>query len=172
MSDKGFVVWNELCEHQQYKVRHGPFKDKIVRVGRLYEPWGGNPGLAEMEILTDEGEWLGLTTIPSDDELRECDLLIPLWDVMFYECDRAYGGGEEGGWWYDCGEQIKPLRLRLVNETEAYKLCRRANNLLNHLRPPDVQISSVNYMGGHFEAQVHPSGLAPTHYPQYRPHYE
>jgi len=23
--------------------------------------------------------------------------------VAVYICDRAYGGPEEGGWWYDCG---------------------------------------------------------------------
>jgi len=27
--------------------------------------------------------------------------------VGVYEVGRAYGGAEEGGWWYDCGELVK-----------------------------------------------------------------
>lgn len=33
----------------------------------------------------------------------------PAWfyTVAIFLCDRAYGGPEEGGWWYDCGEPIE-----------------------------------------------------------------
>ena len=30
-----------------------------------------------------------------------------VWYVNEYETDRAYGGPEEGGWWYDTGRFIK-----------------------------------------------------------------
>ena len=26
--------------------------------------------------------------------------------IALYEIDRAYGGGEEGGWWFDTGELV------------------------------------------------------------------
>lgn len=29
------------------------------------------------------------------------------WSVAMYETDRAYGGPEEGGWYYTCGDIIK-----------------------------------------------------------------
>ncbi|CAG0982501.1 hypothetical protein RHIZO_01814 [Rhizobiaceae bacterium] len=46
--------------------------------------------------------------------------------LAFYEIDRAYGGPEEGGWWYDTGRLVrilahvqnrrKGLRCRLPRE--------------------------------------------------------
>jgi len=37
------------------------------------------------------------------------------WYVNTYECGRAYGGPEEGGWWYDYG---KPIEKSIVCATE------------------------------------------------------
>lgn len=93
--------------------------------------------------------------------------------IGFYEVDRVYGGGEEGGWWYDTGDLTRAFRL-IKNEDDAYAACRRANHLLTFFQDKNRQIrpvSSVIYSGGRFEANVFENAL-PTHYPEERPHYE
>ena len=34
--------------------------------------------------------------------------------VAFYAVDRAYGGPEEGGWWFDTGELVRLPRVGLT----------------------------------------------------------
>ncbi len=38
--------------------------------------------------------------------------------VAVYECDRAYGGPEEGGWYYDCGDIIPGTERSFLAEDE------------------------------------------------------
>jgi len=38
--------------------------------------------------------------------------------VNTYETDRAYGGNEEGGWWYDCGEPVESIYYQYRYEAE------------------------------------------------------
>ena len=40
------------------------------------------------------------------------------WSVGVYETDRAYGGPEEGGWWYDCGNMVDHFRVRGFDNIE------------------------------------------------------
>lgn len=40
------------------------------------------------------------------------------WSVAVYETDRAYGGPEEGGWWYDCGHMIDCWKIRGFDNIE------------------------------------------------------
>jgi hypothetical protein len=46
--------------------------------------------------------------------------------VAFYEIDKAFGGNEEGGWWYDTGVLTRIVRT-FKNEDAAYKFSNRAN---------------------------------------------
>ena len=46
--------------------------------------------------------------------------------VAFYAVDRAYGGPEEGGWWFDTGELVRLHRVCLT-EAAAARLAVRAN---------------------------------------------
>ena len=91
--------------------------------------------------------------------------------VAIYEIDRAYGGPEEGGWWYDTGtfERI----LCATNDREhARRVCKRANDLIwSLINERNRSISSVCYAGGSFEAGVY-EGLPPRAYPERRPYYE
>ena len=50
--------------------------------------------------------------------------------VAFYAVDRAYGGPEEGGWWFDTGELVRLHRVCLT-EAAAARLAVRANRLLD-----------------------------------------
>lgn len=98
-----------------------------------------------------------------------------IFSVAIYEVDRAYGGPEEGGWWFDTGEIVQRCRIRQFrDEEEAFACCRRINRLLHHLRethPQPYGLSSVCYSGGHYAAEVH-EGLPPARYPEERPFYE
>jgi DNA-directed RNA polymerase subunit RPC12/RpoP len=45
------------------------------------------------------------------------------WSVAVYAVDRAYGGPEEGGWWYDCGDLSEHAMIRVfddIAEARAY----------------------------------------------------
>lgn len=43
--------------------------------------------------------------------------------VNVYDITRNYGGPEEGGWWYDCGEPLESHRVS--SEPEALELQRQ-----------------------------------------------
>jgi len=90
--------------------------------------------------------------------------------VSFYEIDRAYGGPEEGGWWYDCGTHIRTFAV-YKTEDAAYAAARRANRLLRVIQRGQRDDSSVIYSGGRYVAEVH-ENLAPTRYPEEIPVYE
>lgn len=53
--------------------------------------------------------------------------------LAIYEIDRAYGGPEEGGWWYDCGQLVRIIGTARTS-TRAYQLAARANRLLDRLQ--------------------------------------
>jgi hypothetical protein len=82
--------------------------------------------------------------------------------LSFYEIDRAYGGPEEGGWYFDTGELVRTFRIAR-NEADAYKLASRANRKRS--------TSSVLYSGGRYCVEVH-QHRAPSCYPEQRPYYE
>lgn len=91
--------------------------------------------------------------------------------VNLYLIDRAYGGSEEGGWWFDYGEFIEPAAMFTI-EDEAYAFARKMNENtqlpggLNYGRP---SVSSVNSQGEYsFMVQSTPG----EDFPSTRPHYE
>lgn len=87
-----------------------------------------------------------------------------------YELDQAYGGPEEGGWYYDTGDLRRVLGARKDKEA-AYATCRRLNALLGTLQRDHRRVSSVLYGGGRYAVRVY-KGHAPSHYPLERPYYE
>lgn len=122
----------------------------------------------------------------------------PFWTVAIYLCDRAYGGAEEGGWWYDTGvrvddvlEGVNPNALLTVftgqgtvyrdkgtgdefksaAEQEAYAYAAQLQTLLDvTVNVGRREISSVLSTGRYY-AEAHP-GYPPSHYPAQTPHYE
>jgi hypothetical protein len=90
--------------------------------------------------------------------------------VAFYEIDRAYGGPEEGGWWFYTGTFVRIART-FKTEAAAYAYARRANALLYVLQRGKRDVSSVLYSGGRYAAEVY-DDLPPAHYPASRPYYE
>lgn len=97
------------------------------------------------------------------------------YSVGIYLVDQAFGGNEEGGWWYDTGELQKQFwrySRYFLTEDEAYSYCRRINDWLhktiNRNRRP---ISSV-LSEGIFECIVFDGFNLPEYFPEKRPHYE
>lgn len=90
--------------------------------------------------------------------------------LAFYEIDRHYGGPEEGGWWYDTGTFVRPVKVCL-SEAQAIRLTARANRLLDRLQRHRRPVNSVLYAGGRHHVCAF-EGLAPPCFPTERPHYE
>jgi hypothetical protein len=92
--------------------------------------------------------------------------------VALYRVDRAYGGPEEGGWWFDTGELLRIVRV-VKDREKAYAIARRYNDFMRSFRKryrvpePDSVICT-----GVVEARVFSSNEVPTHFPQVTPQYE
>ncbi len=90
--------------------------------------------------------------------------------VAIYLCDRAYGGPEEGGWWYDTGELVRIHRAYKDPDRAAAKAT-RMNGLLNAtINKGRREISSV-LSEGRYHAEVWENRPL-AFYPERRPHYE
>lgn len=75
------------------------------------------------------------------------------WAVAVYDVYQAYGGPEEGGWYYDCGDLIEHARIRFFDSYE----------------------DACAYQDELYEAGLQPMGLTeempPVHYPKHQPIY-
>lgn len=115
-----------------------------------------------------------------NDEGRAEKPAAPFWTVAIYLVDQAYGGPEEGGWWYQCGERQDALLYPLLpghmltvhaSEENAIEQATILQGLLDkHLNTGRRPISSV-LSEGMYNAQVH-NGHPPAHYPERKPRYE
>ena len=97
---------------------------------------------------------------------------------MIYAClfkiDRAYGGPEEGDWWYDCGESLPhdetiPMRT-FANDKDAMEWYHSKLPIVdawNAARNSDL--NSVNCEG---RFVIYITNDMPESYPKETPHYE
>lgn len=130
-------------------------------------------------IVIDENTDFSTLGNPFEEETVE--VKPPFYTVAVYLCDRAYGGPEEGGWWYDCGQRVddiretpyaQPVIFGNELEDEAIAYCRRVNEVLNVgiNKERRSDIGSV-LSEGRYEARVC-AGYPEPHFPAVRPHYE
>lgn len=92
------------------------------------------------------------------------------YSVAVYLCNRAYGGPEEGGWWYNYGELHKLVRV-FTNGEAAYMFANRMNTVLDRFMNKGRHPLSSILCQGRYYAEVY-EGMPPQHYPQTRPYYE
>jgi hypothetical protein len=90
--------------------------------------------------------------------------------VSFYEIDSAYGGPEEGGWYFECGD-LRRTFAAFPTEAKADAACLRANDLLRVIQRNKRDVGSVIYGGGRHSARVH-QNTAPAFFPANKPTYE
>lgn len=96
-----------------------------------------------------------------------------IYSVAVFMIDRAFGGHEEGGWYYTYGEpdeEFEQFTRYFTDENEAYiyrdKLEKKLISKLNEGRP---SISSV-VSRGRYSARLEEG--EPKAFPSHRPHYE
>lgn len=93
--------------------------------------------------------------------------------VAVYHMEQAYGGPEEGGWWYDTGQLARIVRI-FRNEDKAYEFCRRLNHKLSSrlIGPNQGRREYTSVLSdGVYRAQVWVDN-PPQYFPEERPHYE
>ena len=87
--------------------------------------------------------------------------------VNVYLEDRAYGGPEEGGWYYDCGEPVSSIACDNDTEVSMYRrLMGEWCDKQNKDRPPVHSVASE----GVFVSVVEDNPA--RGYPSERPYYE
>ena len=97
----------------------------------------------------------------------------PIYSASLYMMDRAYGGPEEGGWWYTTYEPVFSAELPLPFFTVDWQECERKREemqlVCDELNKTRRDIGSVLSEGRYVACvRVGP----PTHDPQSKPHYE
>lgn len=97
------------------------------------------------------------------------------WTVAINLVDRAYGGPEEGGWYYDCGEPSTAPRLArwtrvFTNEDEAIAYAHRLNDSVCKRANRGRRSRYSALSDGEYGAIVHDG--YPAEWPEQRPHYE
>ena len=95
--------------------------------------------------------------------------------VQLFFCDRAYGGPEEGGWWFGHGlpasdsEVGFPVTKRFKSRAKAQGYRARIQNRLDRLNETRGDLSSVA-SEGQYHALIY--STKPRPYPETRPTYE
>jgi hypothetical protein len=114
----------------------------------------------------------------ADAELRR-NLDKPRWVVAVWDCDRAMGGMEEGGWSYEEG------RLEMSIEVESEELALELREVLDRHFPYTGQRGMYSRRGPDYSVRIHDRQEQYDlddhfdvrmdmidHYPVYRPRYE
>ena len=101
-----------------------------------------------------------------------------VWVVGIYDMDKAYGGDEEGGWWYEYGTLLKAIRKTFVDMHSAYAYVSRIQKKLNvryNDRGPLSDMGSILCDGivtaKLQSSNVHKEDLL-SDYPEDRPYYQ
>ena len=139
---------------------------------RLYNACRTN---GQKQLLTQALEALQDSFVESRDAQQQYldEKLIQRWNIVFYEVGQAYGGPEEGGWWYDTGFRTQTTIVFMGTREQAFARCRHANQLMQRFQRKHTEVYSVSYRGGRYSAQVFKaSEEIPEQYPSVRPHYE
>ena len=93
--------------------------------------------------------------------------------IGVYLCNQAFGGREEGGWWYDTGQLVRIVKI-FRREEKAWSYVRRLNARLQSRKfgPNEGrrEYSSV-LSNGEYRAHIYENSC-PDYFPSERPHYE
>lgn len=98
--------------------------------------------------------------------------------IAVFDVCKAYGGSEEGGWWFDAGQletspELVAMGKFVETEQEAIKIRDEIQTVLDadwNVGDRRFDLSST-ISGGKYLAMIH-EGWPPTHFPATRPHYE
>lgn len=88
--------------------------------------------------------------------------------VNIYLTNRAYGGPEEGGWWYDCGEAVRSFPV--VTQRRASRILAMVRKIADcRNKQQNSDLSSIT-CDGRYQVMIEETPAA--NYPETIPHYE
>ncbi len=92
--------------------------------------------------------------------------------IGVYLANRAFGGNEEGGWWYDCGELEYTIKKTFDNVLTAIAHAKELQRELDKKYNNRSSYSDLNSVlcNGNMQAQVHETE-PPEFYPKQKPQY-
>jgi hypothetical protein len=98
-----------------------------------------------------------------------------MWYIHKYNVALAFGGREEGGWWYEVGVPENDWKTpAFTDEEQAYEKCRELNaaERIRAEKEEEYDYTSVlAHMSDHYSYSVSEDSTARP-YPESRPHYE
>jgi len=128
------------------------------------------PQMPEVLASNIKGVELAQLFINAIDAFRESEQPVCRWYVSIYEYDRAYGGPEEGGWYYECGQPMTDFQLSFEDKENAILygafLDEKILPGMNEGRPPIGSVLSRGRYSVVIETEP------PKAYPDHKPRYE
>ena len=112
--------------------------------------------------------------LPCEACASECLGRAPRYTVAVFMIDRAWGGPEEGGWWFDYGapadDEYRSYTRRFTSNEAAVQYCvALQHTVIEEANKGRHPISSM-ISDGEYRAFVCEGD--PTPFPEHRPHYE
>ena len=86
------------------------------------------------------------------------------WKISIYSMDREYGGCEEGGWWYDCGDKVREVKKVFTDKMKAIYYAKRLDDFLYKKFGKNRDGYSL------YRAKIFYRGT-PNYFPSRRPYY-
>jgi len=120
-----------------------------------------------------------MTTLDNEHDDAETNGAGLYWVGLFL-VDLAYGGPEEGGWWYQAGTLVADPKMYeelgggpagFVGHAEAAAYRQRLDASVAILNADRPAIEASNSIGV-YEVRLARGQVLPTHFPEHRPHYE
>lgn len=90
--------------------------------------------------------------------------------VGLYMIDKAYGGSEDGGWWYEIGELIRPVKM-FRSEKKAIEFMLKLQEYVDRFMNKGRHGTGSVLCEGWYDIQIYENHL-PKCYPVTRPYYE
>lgn len=175
-----------------YVPNHAPSGWASESIFTLADPHDGNLDLETLKAWQARFHPTKPVVVPAEiDAVDIPQAPTAFYTVAIYLVDRAYGGPEEGGWWYDygvrqdidfakqwpefngCGALAYNYGIPRIfdNEGQAVNWCENVTALLDETANRGRrEINSVNSTG-RYRAEVH-DNYPPHHWPEVTPHYE
>lgn len=170
---KKYIVVVEYVDRVQYEIEansEAEAKETALDECEVGEFMNGTYSVFESHEVSWSGDEVEI--VRKYVEMEIASRAQPFWHVHLYLTDRAYGGPEEGGWYYDCGMPEEHAQNGLfMDEDSAVEAARVLNDtvapVLNEGRNADtgsvLSEGCYRFFVGQGEAKPFPSVI---------PHYE
>lgn len=119
------------------------------------------------EVDMDEDGWYAILDNHYVEKHRERPA--KWWAVAMYETTEAYGGPEEGGWWYTVGELIEHGKIRYFDNLEEAEKYR--DELWDLADEWNKCARKEGDLETRYIVQCYTERMVETHFPKKRPYY-